>query len=348
MKIEVVSIVEPRRGSQVVSVRLVLALLSLLLGTAPGAAADASAPRVRRRAVIDIGSWAAKLLVSDPRGRPIVDVARDTLLVDASKNGRLGGPKLAPTIRAVLDLAEQAKRHGVAARDITLIGTAALRDNVNGGEIVRRLAQRIGTTDARVIDGEEEAVLGYRAAARVAGARSDERIAVADFGGGSFQVTEGRGEAPDKPHSVGVGSRRVQQELATDEPKPADLRRLATRLRQIAKSPIAPMGRDGRLLLIGWDAKLLAAKFGRTEITAQELAALYERLALGGKDTRERYLREGLDAQVKQRLGLDTEEAITADAQILPADLALISHVVNELGCERVELSDADIRHGTL
>ena len=121
---------------------------------------------VERFAVIDVGTNSVKFHIAE-RGadggwRKIVDHAEVTRLGEGlQQTGRLNPEPMARTVEAIAAMAEEARRHRVAA--IAAVGTAGLRIAPNGVDFVDAVQARCGVS-VEIISGEEEARLAYLAA----------------------------------------------------------------------------------------------------------------------------------------------------------------------------------------
>jgi exopolyphosphatase/guanosine-5'-triphosphate,3'-diphosphate pyrophosphatase len=96
--------------------------------------------------------------------------------------------------------------------------TAALRSAANGVEAAARISARSGVT-VRVLSGDEEARLVYRAVVLGLGARSrSSQCVVFDLGGGSTEVVSGVGARPGRWTSLDFGAVSLHERALPGDP----------------------------------------------------------------------------------------------------------------------------------
>lgn len=139
------------------------------------------------RAVADIGSNSARLLVVRPTDQGHLDVVADArvalrLMRDLDAAGRLTRAAQQRTVQTLAAFGTIARRHG--ARAVHVVATAAVRDAANREAFVAEVQRRTGMT-VGVLSGEDEARLALVGA--VSGLPV-ETGAVVDLGGGSMEV----------------------------------------------------------------------------------------------------------------------------------------------------------------
>lgn len=192
-----------------------------------------------RVGAIDIGSNSIRLLVADfatgSETLPQTTVAR------AGEVCRLGtglhrGAPIDPALveRAASIVAEFHRRAAALGAKRVIVGaTAALRSASNGREVARTLEQRTGLR-VRVLSGDDEARLVYRAVVMGLGspARRSQCV-VFDIGGGSTEVVSGLGPAPGRWTSLPVGAVNLTERyLHSDPPASAELEAIESHVRQ--------------------------------------------------------------------------------------------------------------------
>lgn len=176
-----------------------------------------------RLGVLDIGSNTVHMLVVDahPGARPLpafshkVDLRLAAQLEDGNKLSHEGAERLEGTVAEALRMAED---KGV--EDFLAFATSAVRDAVNGEEVLTRVTERTGV-DIRVVSGENEARLTFLAARRWYG-WSAGRLLLFDIGGGSLEVAAGPDEDPEAAMSIPLGAGRLTRDWFTADPPPAD------------------------------------------------------------------------------------------------------------------------------
>ena len=152
------------------------------------------------RAAIAIGSNSTRMLCAEKRRGVLTDIVRGReetrLFLGLDANGCILPERIESTAQAVKRLQAMALAHG-AEGEIALLATSATRDAGNAAALAERVWQLTGLS-LRVISGEEEACLAYRAAAGLG------RHMVMDIGGGSTEITVG-----DKGRVLWAGSAQM-------------------------------------------------------------------------------------------------------------------------------------------
>lgn len=177
-----------------------------------------------RCACIDVGSNTTRLLVADSVAGGIKKVRNERVFTligrSLGDSRRIPPEKIDETVAAVADQVRLARELGTER--IRAVATAAVRQAANADELVAAVERRTGIV-LDVLEGEEEARLAFRGAARAA--KSKGKLAVIDVGGGSTEIAIG--DATGRvaiAESVPVGSLVVTERyLPTDPPQPAEL-----------------------------------------------------------------------------------------------------------------------------
>jgi exopolyphosphatase / guanosine-5'-triphosphate,3'-diphosphate pyrophosphatase len=200
-----------------------------------------------RLGVLDVGSNTVHMLVVDahPGARPLpafshkVDLRLAAQLEDGSRLSLEGAQRLEAIVAESLRIAED---KGV--EDFLAFATSAVRDAVNGEEVLDRIAERTGAR-IQVVSGESEARLTFLAARRWFG-WSSGRLLVLDIGGGSLEMAAGPDEEPEAAMSLPLGAGRLTRDWFTaDPPSPEEVRALRRHVRaEIARHA-------GRFLRVG-------------------------------------------------------------------------------------------------
>jgi len=171
-------------------------------------------------AAIDCGTNSTRLLVVDGAGRVLAREMRITRLgegVDATR--KLAPEAMDRTLGVLAEYRRTMERLGVARA--RLVATSAVRDALNGAELLRAATEVTGVT-AELLAGEEEGRLSHAGA--VAGLPSAEgEDVVVDIGGGSTElVTYRRGAVAAV--SLDIGCVRLSERyFAHDPPTEAEV-----------------------------------------------------------------------------------------------------------------------------
>jgi exopolyphosphatase / guanosine-5'-triphosphate,3'-diphosphate pyrophosphatase len=144
---------------------------------------------------------------------------------------RVGEERLTEVVAEALRIAED---KGV--EDFLGFATSAVRDAVNGDDVLARIQDRTGAR-IRVLSGENEARLTFLAARRWFG-WSSGRLLVVDIGGGSLEIAAGIDEEPEAVMSLPLGAVRLTRDWFTSDPPSSDEVRA---LRRHVRAQIARM-----------------------------------------------------------------------------------------------------------
>jgi len=186
-----------------------------------------------RLGVLDVGSNTVHLLVVDAYqgARPLPAFSHKTELRLAAhlENGSsLSGPGEASLRGLVEEALRIAEDKGV--EEIIAFATSAVREAVNGEQVLARIREQTGA-QINVMTGHEEARLTFLAARRWFG-WSSGRLLVIDIGGGSLEVASGIDEEPEAMASLPLGAGRLTRDwLSTDPPSEQDARRMRKHVR---------------------------------------------------------------------------------------------------------------------
>jgi exopolyphosphatase/guanosine-5'-triphosphate,3'-diphosphate pyrophosphatase len=192
------------------------------------------------RAVADIGSNSARLLVVRPTDQGHLDVLADArvalrLVRDLDAAGRLSRAGLQRTVQTLQAFTGIARRHG--ARGVSAVATSAIRDAVNRDHFVAETQRRTGVSIA-VLSGEDEARLALVGAVS---ALPVESGAVVDLGGGSMEVASFGRRRFRSGVTFALGALRLTDAfLKHDPPRPEEVAALRDHVRTILASEAFP------------------------------------------------------------------------------------------------------------
>ena len=195
-----------------------------------------------RLGVLDVGSNTVHLLVVDayPGARPLPAFSHKTelkLSAQLENGNSLSGPgesRLRGVVEEALSIAED---KGV--EDIIAFATSAVREAVNGEQVLARIHERTGA-QINVMTGQEEARLTFLAARRWFG-WSAGKLLVLDIGGGSLEIGYGIDEEPDAAVSLPLGAGRLTRTmLPGDPPRSQDVKALRKHVRAQVAGHLRP------------------------------------------------------------------------------------------------------------
>ena len=296
-----------------------------------------------RYAVIDVGTNSVKLYVAelapDRSWRTIVDRAELTRLGEGlEEGGEISRTATVRTATAIAGMADEARRDGALA--IAAVGTAGLRIARNRDAVIAAMAARTGIT-VDVLPGEEEGRLAYVAVKESIGL-VDGALVVFDAGGGSIQVTFGRGPLVEERLSVDVGAVRYAERFGlAGIVTPAVLREA---LAAISTDLSRLDGRPAPDALVGMGG------------TVTNLAGVRHGLAVYDPDVvRGTVLdRSEIDRQIElyRTRGTEARRAIVGlqpeRADVILSGACIVRTVMEKLAMESLTVSDRGLRHALL
>ena len=289
----------------------------------------------------DIGSGSTSLAVFEGAEGGFVDRVHQEgealrLIEKIDARGRLPANAVRTLSSCIRSFVATAARMG--ATPVHIVATSAMRDAVNGAEIVRNLDALDGV-DARLISGEEEGRLAAHAVLCTLPLRDG---IVLDLGGGSLQLTRVMDRRVTDAVSLPLGALRLYDAflLGTDPPSAEGLVRLRQHVVAHLRGVPWLAGHAGELVAVGGSARSFGkirrraaeSPFGHGHgftLDAEALLDSYERLSR---------MPSGARAAVP---GVPDHRADT----IVSAAL-ILSTVVRMGGFTRMHLSTYGIREG--
>lgn len=308
-----------------------------------------------RVAVYDLGSSSFHLMVVDASREGIIEpvLRRRSFLHLGTEVARTGGvpvDRAASAVRTVHRLRVVAD--GSGADLVVAMATAALRDATNGPALLARFERVLGSP-ITLLTGEEEArlcFLGQRAGVWV----GEEKVVGLDLGGGSLEAGIGDADQIHAVASVALGTARLRGELDSGDRLTAADRRRLTELVKERSEPIRSILKQypeagARTIASGGTVRALARlamvlhravpssahvsslQVNQVELPAGQLRELAERL-----------FTLDLDA----RLALPGVQA--RRAPLLPIGAMVLATLVEDLGLQRLVVSDWGLREGAV
>ena len=239
-------------------------------------------------AVLDVGSFSARLVVLGPGGSPLEPVlthqTRLRLDRELDGDGKLTDRGINAIVAAVDAAMTVANRRGVTG--VFPLGTSSIRDARNAPEVLCRIAKKTGV-ELKFLSGRREAELAYLAARRWYGAAAGPLL-VLDIGGGTVELAAGSGEHAGFARSLRLGARSMTREwLPTDTASGKQMRALRAHvLEEVsdALSDVLPELADHRVVgcskVLQQLARLAGDRPARTrELLLDDLRAWIPRLA---------------------------------------------------------------------
>lgn len=301
--------------------------------------------RLERVAAIDIGSNSIRAIVADVGASGTIRVvdemkAAPRLGAGLDSTGVLDPAAIRRAVDAIGRMATLARHHG--ASRVEAVATSAVRDASNADAFIT-LAEQEAETRVRVLDGEDEAMLGYRSAL----AHFDlgrGRWTVVDIGGGSLELALSADGLLDRLVSLPLGAIRLTERFLDNECRRKDVRALRKHVREALRVKLP--ARDWR------GAHMIGSGGTFTNVAGMYLARqqiLTAQTVHGTRISRVdlEHILDALQASTlaeRQRFpGLNP-----ARADIIVAGLAVVAEVMARLDAHELTVSGYGIREGLL
>lgn len=307
-------------------------------------------PRARRDslervAAIDVGSNSIRQLIADvaPGGQiSVVDElkAAPRLGAGLTETGQLSAHAMERATEAITRMATLARQRG--ATRIVAVATSAVREASNAREFLD-MVQRAAHLPVRVLDGQSEALLGYRSAL----AHFDlgrGRTVVADIGGGSLEIVLCGAGLVDRVVSLPFGALRLTEQFLGD----GSPRRAVKALRKTVRVALRQ-----HLPARDWRSAVIVGSGGTfTNLAGMALARQGLRVHRTVHGTRVSRLDVEHILDALQGMTLAERLAVPGlnpgRADIIVAGLAVIAEVMARLEAPEVVVSAYGIREGLL
>ncbi|EMD27678.1 Ppx/GppA phosphatase family protein [Amycolatopsis azurea] len=226
-------------------------------------------------AVLDVGSFSARLVVLAKGGSPLDPVLShqtrlrlDRELDDDGNLTRRGIDAVSSAVEAGMTMAA---KHGV--EDVYPLATSSIRDAANVKQVVCDVAKATGVK-LRFLTGRREAELAYVGARRWYGA-SAGGLLVLDIGGGTVELAAGEAEEAGFAHSLPLGARSLTRDwFATECPSPKVVRAMREHVLdevRDAMQEVLPQIRDHRAVGCSKVLRQLARLAGDRPSRSREL-----------------------------------------------------------------------------
>ena len=293
-----------------------------------------------RCACIDIGSNTTRLLVAEPDGPRLAEIAAERVFTRigavCGDDGAIPAEKIEEVAAVVSRLALLANDLG--ARQLRVVATAAIRHAPNGPSLCAAVRAASGL-QAEVLDTVEEARLAFLGATGTCpGGTADEAeaalahatVAVIDVGGGSTEIVVGTpAGGATWMHSVPLGSSVLMREAQRADRPSAEALATARDRAEAAFARISPPA-VGRAVVVGGSTGSLRLLAG----DALDNEALTRALDL---------LAASSVAEIVDRHGLHPERV-----RMLPAGLVLLVAVARALGDVPLQIGHGGLREGVV
>ena len=294
-------------------------------------------------AAIDLGTVSSRLLCAEMSNGQITASTKRTVITDLGERvdatGVFAPAAIDRVTQACTEFVRKAREFG--AQHVCCTLTSAARDVSNGNDLLDRLRD-LGLVP-QVIPGEVEARLTFYG---VAHDFANERIAVADSGGGSTELVVGRasdgGLELDCTESLNIGCRRVTERFFSSVPPSADeLDKAAAWARAQFEPYWAGLAnRPERLVAVGGTVTTLVAM-------VHELA-VYDSHFVHLRDLTIEQVEDGIDRmrsltveQIAQLPGIQAKRA-----PVILAGAIVVRELMRAGGCGRLTVSENSLLAG--
>ncbi|MEJ7760729.1 MAG: Ppx/GppA phosphatase family protein [Gemmatimonadaceae bacterium] len=308
-------------------------------------------PQLRRRgasvriAAIDIGSNSIRQIIADVSASGAIRVvdemkAAPRLGAGIHETGRLSEAAMDGALAVLARMSTLATQLG--AKRIRVVATSAVREAANGVEWLDRVRAETGLSPV-VLDGEDEARLGFRSALAHFDLGSG-RAVVIDIGGGSLELILSADGLVEHMISLPFGAIRMTERYFSDGVTPRAMKKLRRMLKRNLKEELSVkdwrgaqvIGSGGTFTNLGG---MVLARHGMntartvhgTVVTRVELEHIVDSL-------------QSLSQTERQR----TAGLNPARADIIVAGLAVVAEVVARLEARDLVVSSYGIREGIL
>ena len=292
--------------------------------------------------MIDIGTNSTRLMVADVADSRVSVVKRRSTVTRLGRGVDHSRQLSSEGIEAVCEtIADYLRLIGdLAAEEILVIATSAVRDAANGSAFVAELRERFDL-NAQVIDGDEEARLTYLGC--TSERDGDERLVVIDVGGGSTELVIGKGPDPLFHTSLQAGVvRHTERMLASDPPTASELEELSSDIHKLVSEALE----DQDLSEI--DAAVAVAGTSTSLASVDLELDPYDPLAVEGyllpMTVIQHWLSQLASMELEKRrqvVGLHPDRA-----GAIVAGIVILIEVMRAFSLEEIEVSEHDILYG--
>jgi exopolyphosphatase/guanosine-5'-triphosphate,3'-diphosphate pyrophosphatase len=269
-------------------------------------------------------------VVDGHRLQPLVD---ESVFLGLGKaidgRGHLGPAARGELVAALIRYADTARRLG--ALDITFVGTEPIRRAADAASIVSEVVAATGAP-LHVLSHEEEAYLTIIGVNE--GLPVTQETLVVDIGGGSSEFCVVDATRPPRASGLRLGSNRLTDRFVSHDPPTTDEIE-AMRAAALAAVRDAPDATPSDVVAVGGTAsnllKVLPAAAADRTLTRDRIAEILAILA-------------------SEPAAVASERHLVNPirARILPAGGAIMDAILERYGADRVRVSEAGIREGTI
>jgi exopolyphosphatase/guanosine-5'-triphosphate,3'-diphosphate pyrophosphatase len=284
-------------------------------------------------ASVDLGATSVHLLVAAVEGHRLSPLLDESVFLGLGRTVTAGGIVGSHARPALIDAlaAYAASARGLGAAAVTLIGTEPIRRAADAATIVAE-ARSAAMAPLHVLSHEEEAFLTILGA--LAGRRVDHETLVVDIGGGSSEFCVVHpGERP-RATGLRLGASSLTDRHVTHDPPTAE-EFAAMTADATAAIAAAPAANPAEIVAVGG--------------TASNLVKLVPVAGIEQWLSRDRIA--AATAELRQRPAAAVAEHFLVNprrAGLLPGGIAIVTAILDRYGLDRIRVSEAGIREGTI
>ncbi|TVQ05595.1 MAG: Ppx/GppA family phosphatase [Balneolaceae bacterium] len=220
--------------------------------------------------------------------------------------------------------------------------TSAVRDAGNRDDFIKLVKKETGW-DIRLLSGAEEAQITYIGGLSVLEHRQSNGNLVIDIGGGSTEISYGKGYKLIQANSVDMGSVRFTERLfKNDPPSPHEIQNARSEIRKLLLSLEKPHGDFDVIGVAGTVTSLAAIHYNLTDYNTNHLNSSILR-----RDT----LNNSIDEFSKmQYLTIENKypEFMTGRGEVILAGALILDEILSWCGRDFCLVSTGGIRHGII
>ena len=297
-----------------------------------------------RLTTIDIGTNTILMLIADVSADGSLFPLRDDQVIARLGRGVDADRKITPkTTSRVLNYLRDYKQvsESFHSEKVVACGTSALRDASNRKDFLDTVRRELGL-EISILSGDEEAELTYRGAvSEFLGQDSDQSLAVLDIGGGSTELTIGRGTEIKQKSSLDLGSVRLTERTPLlNPPSSQALQQAVSEIRdRISAFPQLPP--HTRLIGVAGTVTTLAAiNLGLASYDSSRVSGHFLSFA-----TIERVSKE-LNARTVPQMAKDFPQIQPGRSDIIVAGVLILIESLRRFEIEGITVSDRGLRYG--
>jgi len=284
-------------------------------------------------ASVDLGSNSVHLLVARIDGHRLQPLVDESVFLGLGSaivgRGHLGRAARGELVAALVRYAETARRLG--ATDVTFIGTEPIRRAADGAAIVAEVVAA-SNVPLHVLSHEEEAYLTIIGVHE--GMPVTQETLVVDVGGGSSEFCIVDATLPPRAAGLQLGcSGLTDRHVRHDPPTSSEIEAMRADAMVVVRD--APDAQPVEIVAVGG--------------TASNLLKVLPAAALDRTLTRDR-IAEILQILASEPAAVASERHLVnpTRARILPAGGAIMDAILERYGADRLRVSEAGVREGTI